>query len=168
MKKLFVGNIPHSTTEAELRTFFEPHGKVDQVSVVTDRDTGRSRGFAFVEMADSGEAEKAIAALNGKELGGRALNINEARPKTAGGGGGFGGGRPGGFGGRPGGGGGGFGGGGRPGGGGGGRPGGGGGGRSGGGGRPGGGGKSGGGRSGGGGRGDDYDGHARQPREPRW
>jgi cold-inducible RNA-binding protein len=167
MKKLFVGNIPHSTTEAELRTFFEPHGKVDQVSVVTDRDTGRSRGFAFVEMADSGEAEKAIAALNGKELGGRALNINEARPKTAGGGGGFGGGRPGGFGGRPSGGGGGFGGGGRPGGGGGGRPGGGGG-RSGGGGRPGGGGKSGGGRSGGGGRGDDYDGHARQPREPRW
>lgn len=166
MKKLFVGNIPHSTTEAELRTFFEPHGKVDQVSVVTDRDTGRSRGFAFVEMADSGEAEKAIAALNGKELGGRTLNINEARPKTAGGGGGFGGGRPGGFGGRPGGGGG-FGGG-RPGGGGGGRPGGGGGGRSGGGGRPGGGGKSGGGRSGGGGRGDDYDGHARQPREPRW
>lgn len=163
MKKLFVGNIPHSTTEAELRTFFEPHGKVDQVSVVTDRDTGRSRGFAFVEMADSGEAEKAIAALNGKELGGRALNINEARPKTAGGGGGFGGGRPGGGGGRPGGGGG-FGGG-RPGGGGG-RPGGGGGGRSGGGGRPGG-GKSGGGRSGGG-RGDDYDGHARQPREPRW
>jgi RNA recognition motif-containing protein len=167
MKKLFVGNIPHSTTEAELRTFFEPHGKVDQVSVVTDRDTGRSRGFAFVEMADSGEAEKAIAALNGKELGGRALNINEARPKTAGGGGGFGGGRPGGFGGgRPGGGGGGGGfGGGRPGGGGG-RPGGGGG-KSGGGGRPGG-GKSGGGRSGGGGRGDDYDGHARQPREPRW
>src|SRR5580692_11204915 len=108
MKMLFVGNLPHSTTEAELRTFFEPHGKVDQVSVVTDRDTGRSRGFAFVEMADSGEADKAIAALNGKELGGRALNINEARPKTAGGGGGFGGGRAGGGfgGGRPGGGGG--------------------------------------------------------------
>ena len=82
MKKLFVGNLPHSTTEAELRTLFEPHGKVDQVSLVTDRDTGRSRGFAFVEMADAGEAEKAIAALNGKELGGRALNINEARPKT--------------------------------------------------------------------------------------
>ena len=82
MKKLFVGNLPHSTTEAELRTLFEPHGKIDQVSVVTDRDTGRSRGFAFVEMADAAEAEKAIAALNGKELGGRALNINEARPKT--------------------------------------------------------------------------------------
>ncbi len=99
MKKLFVGNIPHSTSEAELRALFEPHGKVDQVSVVTDRDTGRSRGFAFVEMSDSAEAEKAIAALNGKELGGRALNINEARPKTDRGGSGprsGGGGRPGG------------------------------------------------------------------------
>ena len=73
MKKLFVGNIPHSTTEAELRALFEPHGAIEQVSIVTDRDTGRSRGFAFVEMTDSGEAEKAIAALNGKELGGRAL-----------------------------------------------------------------------------------------------
>src|SRR5436305_11351259 len=82
MKKLFVGNIPHSTTEAELRSLFEPHGAIDQVSIVTDRDTGRSRGFAFVEMSDSAAAEKAIAALNGKELGGRALNINEARPKT--------------------------------------------------------------------------------------
>jgi cold-inducible RNA-binding protein len=132
MKKLFVGNIPHSTTEAELRTLFESHGKVDQVSIVTDRDTGRSRGFAFVEMADNAEAEKAIAALNGKDLGGRALNINEARPKTdrAPGGPRGGGGRPGG-----------------------------------GGGRPGGGGRSSGG--GGGGR-DDYQGHARQPREPRW
>jgi RNA recognition motif-containing protein len=128
MKKLFVGNIPHSTTEADLRTLFEPHGAIAQVSIVTERDTGRSRGFAFVEMTDSAEAEKAIAALNGTELGGRALNINEARPKTDRGGdrGGFRGGRPGG-GGRP----------------------------------------SGGGRSGGGGR-DDYQGHARQPREPRW
>jgi cold-inducible RNA-binding protein len=143
MKKLFVGNIPHSTTEAELRTLFEPHGAIAQVSIVTERDTGRSRGFAFVEMNDAAEAEKAIAALNGKELGGRALNINEARPKTEGGG--FRGGRPQGGGGRPGGGGG--------------RPGGGGGGRSGG----------GGGRSSGGGGGrDDYQGHARQPREPRW
>jgi cold-inducible RNA-binding protein len=143
MKKLFVGNIPHSTTEAELRTLFEPHGAIAQVSIVTERDTGRSRGFAFVEMNDAAEAEKAIAALNGKELGGRALNINEARPKTEGGGG-FRGGRPPGGGGRPGGGGG--------------RPGGGGG-RSGG----------GGGRSSGGGGGrDDYQGHARQPREPRW
>jgi RNA recognition motif-containing protein len=98
MKKLFVGNIPHSTTESELRALFEPHGAIEQVSIVTERETGRSRGFAFVEMTDSGEAEKAIAALNGKELGGRALNINEARPKTDRGGdrGGFRGGRPGG------------------------------------------------------------------------
>lgn len=99
MKKIFVGNIPHSTTEAELRTLFEPHGAIEQVSIVTERETGRSRGFAFVEMTDNGEAEKAIAALNGTELGGRALNINEARPKTdnrGGGGGGFRGGRPGG------------------------------------------------------------------------
>jgi len=100
MKKIFVGNIPHSTTEAELRTLFEPHGAIEQVSIVTERETGRSRGFAFVEMTDNGEAEKAIAALNGTELGGRALNINEARPKTdnRGGGGGFRGGRPGGVG----------------------------------------------------------------------
>src|SRR6266481_2049446 len=82
MKKLFVGNIPHTTTEAELRTLFEPHGAIQQVSIVTERDTGRSRGFAFVEMTDAGEAEKAIAALNGTELGGRALTINEAKPKT--------------------------------------------------------------------------------------
>ena len=82
MKKLFVGNIPHSTTEAELRSLFEPHGAIEQVSIVTERDTGRSRGFAFVEMSDSAEAEKAIAALNGTQLGGRTLNINEARPKT--------------------------------------------------------------------------------------
>src|SRR5258707_8308723 len=102
MKKLFVGNIPHTTTEADLRALFEPHGAIAQVSIVTERDTGRSLGFAFVEMTDSGEAERAIAALNGTELGGRALNINEARPKTDRGGdrGGFRGGRPGG-GGRP-------------------------------------------------------------------
>src|SRR5579859_1790795 len=140
MKNLYVGNLPHSTTEAELRGLFEAHGAVEKVSLVTDRETGRSRGFAFVEMTDAGEAEKAIAALNGSELGGRALKINEAKPKTD---------RPGGGGGR------GFGGGG----GGRGFGGGGGGGRSGGGGRKGGG--------GGGGR-DDYQGHARQPREPRW
>ena len=117
MKNLYVGNLPHSTTEAELRNVFEAHGAVDKVSLVTDRDTGRSRGFAFVEMTNAGEADKAIAALNGTDLGGRTLTINEAKPKTD----------------RP---------------------------RSGGQ-RPGGG--------GGGGRGrDDYRGHARQPREPRW
>jgi RNA recognition motif-containing protein len=116
MKNLYVGNIPHSTTESELRATFEAHGAVDKVSIVTDRDTGRSRGFAFVEMTNAGEADKAIAALNGTELGGRTLTINEAKPKTD----------------RP---------------------------------------KSGGQRFGGGGGGrgrDDYRGHARQPREPRW
>jgi cold-inducible RNA-binding protein len=127
MKNLYVGNLPHSTTEDELRNLFQAHGAVERVSMVTDRETGRSRGFAFVEMTDAGEAEKAIAALNGTELGGRTLKINEAKPKTdrPRGGQGFGGGRSGG------------------------------------------GQRSGGGRSGGGGR-DDYQGHARQPREPRW
>ena len=82
MKNLYVGNLPHSTTEAELRTLFETHGAVEKVSVVTDRETGRARGFGFVEMTDASEAEKAIAALNGTQLGGRALTINEAKPKT--------------------------------------------------------------------------------------
>lgn len=82
MKNLYIGNLPHSTTESELRSFFEPHGAVEKVSVVTDRDTGRSRGFAFVEMTDASEADKAIAALNGTELGGRTLTINEAKPKS--------------------------------------------------------------------------------------
>src|SRR6476646_11879463 len=82
MKNLYVGNLPHSTTEDELRNLFQAHGAVERVSMVTDRETGRSRGFAFVEMTDAGEAEKAIAALNGTELGGRALKINEAKPKT--------------------------------------------------------------------------------------
>ena len=121
MKNLYVGNLPHTTTEAELRTVFQAHGEVEKVSIVTDRETGRARGFAFVEMTNSEEADKAVAALNGTELGGRALKINEAKPKTdrprngVGGGGGQ--------------------------------------------------------RFGGGGGGrdrDDYRGHARQPREPRW
>jgi RNA recognition motif-containing protein len=116
MKNLYVGNLPHSTTESDLRSAFEAHGKVERVNIVTDRDTGRARGFAFVEMANAGEAEKAIAALNGTALGGRTLTVNEAKPRAD----------------RP---------------------------RSGNGGR----------RYGseGGGR-DDYRGHARQPREPRW
>jgi RNA recognition motif-containing protein len=117
MKNIYVGNLPHSTTESELRGVFEAHGAVEKVSIVTDRETGRARGFAFVEMTNAGEADKAIAALNGGQLGGRALKINEAQPKAP----------------RP---------------------------------------KSGGGRSfgggGGGGSRDDYQGHARQPREPRW
>jgi len=122
MKNLYVGNLPHSTTEAELRTAFEAHGAVEKVSIVTDRETGRARGFAFVEMTNASEADKAIAALNGSELGGRTLTINEAKPKTD----------------RP---------------------------------RSGGqrfGGGGGGGRGGHGGGRDDYRGHARQPREPRW
>src|ERR1700693_4654610 len=119
MKNLYVGNLPHSTTESELRTVFEAHGAVEKISIVTDRETGRSRGFAFVEMTNAGEADKAVAALNGKELGGRALKINEAKPKTDSPRGGSGGG-----------------------------------------------GKRFGGGGGGGSR-DDYQGHARQPREPR-
>ena len=82
MKNLYVGNLSHSTTEAELRELFQAHGEVEKVSIVTDRDTGRARGFGFVEMTNAGEAEKAIAALNGAELGGRNLTINEAKPKT--------------------------------------------------------------------------------------
>jgi RNA recognition motif-containing protein len=111
MKKIFVGNFSFSTTEADLRQWFEPYGTVDGVSVVTDRNTGRSRGFGFVEMPNSGEAETAITALNGKDTGGRPLTVNEARPKAE---------RDGGF------------------------------------------------RGGRGGGRDDYRGHARQPREPRW
>src|ERR1700751_2127442 len=82
MKNLYVGNLPHSTTEAELRNLFEAYGAVEKVTLVTDRDTGHSRGFGFVEMTNSGEADKAIATLNGTDLGGRALTINEARPKA--------------------------------------------------------------------------------------
>lgn len=112
--KLFVGNFSFNTTEDDLRALFQPYGNIDSVAVVTDRDTGRSRGFGFVEMPDRSQAEKAIEALNGKQVGGRTLNINEARPKADNGGprGGRGGGR--------------------------------------------------------GGSRDDYRGHARQPREPRW
>lgn len=114
MKNLYVGNIPHSTTESDLRAAFEAYGAVEKVSIVTDRDTGRSRGFAFVEMSNPSEADQAISAMNGKEMDGRTLTVNEARPKSD----------------RP---------------------------------------RSGGRRFGGGGRGrDDYRGHARQPREPRW
>lgn len=101
MKNIFVGNLAFAATESSIRALFEPYGNVERVNVVTDRDTGRSRGFAFVEMTDGAEADRAIAALNGTELDGRALNINEARPKPSGGGGGFGGGRPHGGGGGP-------------------------------------------------------------------
>ena len=94
MKNIFVGNLSFNTSEDELRQIFEAYGQVDRVSIMTDRDTGRSRGFGFVEMASSEDGEKAIAALNGQQVGGRTLNVNEARPKAEhGGGGGGGGGR---------------------------------------------------------------------------
>jgi cold-inducible RNA-binding protein len=100
MKNIFVGNLDFASTESSIRTLFEPYGNVERVNVVTDRDTGRSRGFAFVEMSDAGEADRAINALNGSQLDGRSLNVNEARPKPqGGGGGGFGGNRGGGSGG---------------------------------------------------------------------
>ena len=93
MKNIFVGNLDFAATESAIRSLFEAHGAVERVNLVTDRDTGRPRGFAFVEMTDSAAADRAIAALNGTELGGRKLNINEARPKGEGGrgssGGGF-------------------------------------------------------------------------------
>jgi RNA recognition motif-containing protein len=92
VKNIFVGNLSFSTTEDELRQIFEPFGQVDRVSIMTDRDTGRSRGFGFVEMASNEDGEKAITALNGSQVGGRTLNVNEARPKTERGGGGGGGG----------------------------------------------------------------------------
>jgi RNA recognition motif-containing protein len=111
VKKIFVGNFSFSTTEADLRQWFQSHGAVESATVVTDRDTGRSRGFGFVEMPNNSEAEAAIAALNGADAGGRPLTVNEARPKTE---------RSGGF------------------------------------------------RGGRGGSRDDYRGHGRQPREPRW
>ena len=86
--KIFVGNLSYSTSEDELRTAFSQFGAVDRVSVITDRDTGQPRGFAFVEMPNRAEAESAMSALNGSELNGRKLNVNEARPKPQGGGGG--------------------------------------------------------------------------------
>jgi RNA recognition motif-containing protein len=82
VKNIFVGNLSFNTNEDELRQAFQAYGQVDRVSILTDRDTGRSRGFGFVEMASNEDGEKAIAALNGTQLGGRTINVNEARPKT--------------------------------------------------------------------------------------
>jgi len=112
VKNIFVGNLAFSCTEEAVRGLFERYGQVNSARIMTDRETGRSRGFAFVEMENESEADQAISALNGYTLDGRALNVNEARPKperSFGGGAGYGGGRgPGGGGGRrPGGGGGG-------------------------------------------------------------
>jgi RNA recognition motif-containing protein len=88
MKNLFVGNLNFQTTEAELRELFAGFGQVTRVHIAMDRETGRARGFAFVEMPNDDEAASAITALNGKEVAGRKINVNEARPKGEGGGGG--------------------------------------------------------------------------------
>ena len=88
MKNIFVGNLGFRTTEEEIRSLFQAHGTVERVTMVTDRYTGLSRGFCFVEMATDDEAQRAIAAVSDKELSGRKLNVNEARPRTGGGGGG--------------------------------------------------------------------------------
>jgi RNA recognition motif-containing protein len=97
-KKLYVGNLSYGTTDSDLQQLFGEHGTVQSAQVIMDRDTGRSKGFGFVEMGSDQEAQAAIAALNGKEIDGRALTVNEARPKPEGGGGrggrgGYGGGR---------------------------------------------------------------------------
>src|SRR5207253_4136521 len=103
MKNIFVGNLSFHATEDAVRSLFQAYGTVDRVNLITDRDTGQARGFGFVEMSDNAEADRAIAGLNGRELDGRALNVNEARPKEDrgfGGGGGGGNRRGGGGGGR--------------------------------------------------------------------
>ncbi len=103
--RIYVGNFSYEMTEQELREAFEAHGQVQEVNMITDRETGRPKGFGFIEMPTSAEAQAAIDALNGKEFGGRAITVNEARPRqerssgggggygSRGGGGGFGGGR---------------------------------------------------------------------------
>ncbi len=93
MKNIFVGNLDFQVTEDSVRELFEKYGAVERVSLVRDRDTGQPRGFGFVEMTGDSDADKAIAELNGTMLGSRAINVNEARPRASGGGGG----RPGGF-----------------------------------------------------------------------
>jgi RNA recognition motif-containing protein len=101
MKNIFVGNLSFGTTEDTLRSMFDTYGTVDRVNIVTDRDTGQARGFAFVEMGNDAEGNAAISGLNGRDVDGRALNVNEARPKAdRGSGGGGGGGNRGGGGGR--------------------------------------------------------------------
>lgn len=105
-KKLYAGNLPYTTTEEELQTFFAQAGTVESVRIIIDRDTGRSKGFGFVEMASDEEAKKAIETLNGQDVGGRPIKINEANPQErrpggmSAGGGGYGGGGYGGGGGR--------------------------------------------------------------------
>lgn len=93
MKNIFVGNLSYDSSEHTLRSLFEQYGSVERVSLVTDRDTGRARGFGFVEMSVDAEADQAITALNGYDLDGRAINVNEARPREERGGFGGGGGQ---------------------------------------------------------------------------
>ena len=88
MAKIYIGNCPFDASEQQLQDLFATYGEVTSVNIITDRDTGRPRGFAFVEMADSSAAQAAIQGLNGTDLGGRSLNVNEAKPKREGGGGG--------------------------------------------------------------------------------
>jgi RNA recognition motif-containing protein len=85
-KKIYVGNLPFSVTEQELRGLFESHGDIDSVNVIMDRETGRARGFAFVEMSEASSADNAIRALDGSDMGGRSLRVNEAEDKRGGGG----------------------------------------------------------------------------------
>lgn len=82
MKRIYVGNLPFSATEEELSNMFGEYGEVSNVDIIMDRQTGRSRGFGFVEMADDSAADSAIEALNGNDMGGRPLTVNEARPRT--------------------------------------------------------------------------------------
>ena len=98
-KKLYVGNLSYTVSNRELEAMFAAHGAVESANVITDRDTGRSKGFGFVEMSNDQEARTAISALNGKDIDGRSLTVNEARPREERSGGGFGGGGRGGFGG---------------------------------------------------------------------
>jgi cold-inducible RNA-binding protein len=97
--KLYVGNLPYNVNEDDLRDLFAPYGAPESVIVIMDRDTGRSKGFGFVEFTNDTEARAAMQALNGREINGRALTVNEARPRAEGGGGGGGGHRGGGYGG---------------------------------------------------------------------
>jgi RNA recognition motif-containing protein len=89
VKNIFVGNLSFNATESAVRSMFEEYGTVDRVNIVTDRETGKARGFAFVEMGNDGDGQNAIAALNGRDMDGRALNVNEARPKENRAGGGY-------------------------------------------------------------------------------
>jgi RNA recognition motif-containing protein len=96
-RKLYVGNLPYTTTESDLETLFAQAGAVETVNVIRDRETGRARGFAFVEMATDEDAQQAVTQLHDRNFGGRRLTVNEAKPqapRSGGGGGGFGGGKP--------------------------------------------------------------------------